>query len=59
MPVHSFTAAPLEILRQVEAEIWERWGIAAERHAVVGLAQVSAFFEAHRVAWEETRRSRV
>lgn len=49
--VHTFVAADLEVLRQVERDTWDRWGVPHDRVALLDLARVEAYLTARREAW--------
>ncbi len=49
--VHSFVGADLDVLREVERETWDRWGVPQDRIAGLDLARVEAYFTAGREVW--------
>ena len=49
--VHTFADQDLEILRAVQRETWDRWGVPHDHVALLDLAGVEAYVSAHREAW--------
>lgn len=51
--VYSHERSDLTQLAEVEADVWRRWGIKAERGSLIDLAQVNAYVDRRRTAWAD------